>query len=82
MELRRVSLRGGCWVSQWVPSKECGSEKAEMTWVVMTDKRWDNLMGYQMDQQMVEVKEHLINKQMVEVKALLMDQQMVIVKAQ
>ena len=62
--------------------KECGSEKAEMTWVGMMDKRWDNLMGYQTDQQMVEVKEHLINKQMVEVKALLMDQQMVIVKAQ
>ncbi len=51
-------------------------------WVGVTDKRWDNLMGYQMDQQMVEVKEHLMNKQMVEVTALLMDQQIVIVKAQ
>jgi len=44
MELRRASLRGGCWVSERVPSTECGSEKAEMTWVGMTDKRWDNLM--------------------------------------
>jgi hypothetical protein len=39
MELRRVSLRGGCWVSEWVPSTECGSEKAVMKWVGVTDKR-------------------------------------------
>ena len=44
MELRRASLRGGCWVSEWVPSKECGSERAVKKWVGVTDKRWDNLM--------------------------------------
>jgi len=44
LELRRVSLRWGCWVSEWVPSTECGSEKAVMKWVGMMDRRQDKLM--------------------------------------
>jgi hypothetical protein len=53
MELRRVSLRGGCWVSEWVRSTECGSEKAVMKWVGVTDRRWDKLLDERTDFQRV-----------------------------
>ena len=39
MELRRASSTGGCWVSEWVPSMECASEKAAMKWVGVMDRR-------------------------------------------